>query len=90
MISASLDVYLLHIYKELGFDELICTEVATCNNLCTGELIRGNCRAINKVIFLNNLLECKTYELFAYGDSKGDKELLELADHSFFKPFQKI
>ena len=26
-------------------------------------------------------------KIFAYGDSRGDKELLEFADISYFKPF---
>ena len=26
--------------------------------------------------------------IYAYGDSRGDKELLELADKSFYKPFR--
>lgn len=30
----------------------------------------------------------KEYQLYVYGDSRGDKEVLELADFPFYRKFQ--
>jgi hypothetical protein len=30
----------------------------------------------------------EAYELIAFGDSRGDKELLDFADKGFYKPFR--
>lgn len=53
--------------------------------LLTGKFSTPNCKGEEKVIRLNdrvaNLSEC---EIFAYGDSSGDRQLLEIADHPNF------
>lgn len=88
LVSASLNLYLEHVYQKIGFNDLLCSEVEVINNKTTGSLIGKNCRAKNKVVRLENLLgNIDEYELYAYGDSAGDKQMLEIADHSFYRFF---
>ena len=47
-----------------------------------------NCFGPEKVRRVKEKYELENYEkIYAYGDSRGDKELLEFADYSDFKPF---
>lgn len=88
MVSASLNFYLEPIAKELGFEDLLCTEVVSAEGACTGEMKGENCRAAAKVRRLEALLgPLSQYEFYAYGDSDGDTEMLEAADHPAFMPF---
>ena len=52
------------------------------NGIITGRFLTKNCYGQEKV---NRLLEVEPnrsdYELFAYGDSRGDKEMIEFADY---------
>jgi len=88
MVSASLDLYLEPMAKRLGFDELLCTRLSAKNNVLSGRLLGANCRGIGKTVQLELLVgPLAGVELYAYGDSAGDKEMLEAAMHPFFKPF---
>jgi HAD superfamily hydrolase (TIGR01490 family) len=89
MVSASLSFYLEPIAQQLGFDDLLCTELAASEGVCSGELQGENCRAAEKVRRLQSLLgKLEDYEIYAYGDSDGDTEMLAVADHPAFKPFR--
>lgn len=88
LISASLSFYLEPVARQLGFEQLLCTRVKSFNGICSGELNGGNCRAREKVRRLEELLgSTSQYEIYAYGDSEGDTEMLNIADHSEFSPF---
>lgn len=88
MVSASLNFYLEPIVQQLGFEDLLCTEVVSLGGTCTGEMKGENCRAAAKVRRLEALLgSLNQYELYAYGDSDGDAEMLEASDHPAFMPF---
>lgn len=89
MVSASLDGYLQYVATTLGFDDLLCTTLEVDEQqVCTGATVGGNCRAMAKVHRLQQHLgDLSQFELYAYGDSAGDKEMLEVADHPSFKPF---
>ncbi|MDR3055296.1 MAG: HAD-IB family hydrolase [Zoogloeaceae bacterium] len=91
MVSASLSFYLEPIARQLGFDDLLCTELASTEGVCSGELQGENCRAAEKVRRLQSLLGAlDDYEIYAYGDSDGDTEMLAAADHPAFKPFRAL
>ena len=55
----------------------------------TGKLINGNCYGNEKVLRVMRLVNIEDYEeIYAYGDSRGDKELLSIAHKPFYKPFR--
>jgi HAD superfamily hydrolase (TIGR01490 family) len=88
MVSASLEFYLEPIAKQLGFDDLLCTEIASTQGICSGRLKGRNCRAAEKVKRLEALLGTRgKYKIYAYGDSDGDAEMLSFADHPEFRIF---
>jgi len=85
LVSASLGAYLHPLGARLGVDAVLCTEAAVGDDgRYTGELIGENCRGPEKerrlrTWLLDNNLEHA--ELWAYGDSRGDRELLLAAHH---------
>ena len=89
MVSASLDLYLEPISHELGFDDLLCTRPSKNHRVFNGSLDGKNCRAQEKVVKLKELLgDLSSVELHAYGDSVGDKEMLEAASYPHWRPFE--
>ena len=90
MVSASLDLYLKPIAEKLGFHDLLCTMLSVNNHLFDGQLLGGNCRGTEKVRRLETLQgPLSEYELFAYGDSAGDREMLAVATHPHYRVFEK-
>lgn len=71
-----------------GFKYVIATNIEIKNNLLTGKF-DGPCPyGIEKVNRFNKLGFIKNeYTLYVYGDSSGDKKLLEMADYPFFRSF---
>ena len=58
------------------------------NGIVTGAFNSRNCKGIEKVNrFLEVFPERKTYTLYAYGDTIGDKNLLDFADNPYFQIF---
>lgn len=89
MVSASLDLYLEPTAAALGFDDLLCTSPSANHLVFDGGLAGKNCRGPEKVSRLRNLLgNLADFEIYAYGDSAGDRELLEKADHAYFRVFE--
>ncbi len=87
IISASPEIYLIPWGKKIGAHDILASKLEVGREgEITGKLSGPNCRGLEKVKRLKELLGSeKTYELFAYGDSRGDKELLAFADHSYFR-----
>lgn len=85
IVSASYLSYLAPIARELGFDEVLSTELEfDTTGRATGNLLRGNCRGEEKAHRLRAWIETLGTEgvvLYAYGDSSGDHEMLSMADH---------
>lgn len=82
IITASVEEWVNPFCQLLNIKGVIATKVEVDNNgLLTGRFLTHNCYGQEKV---NRLLliepERNQYELFACGDSKGDKELLSFAD----------
>ena len=87
LVSASLDVYLEPLGDKLGFDAVLATGLAIDDDdRLTGDLEGPNVRAHEKVVRLRRWLGGDPCELWAYGDSAGDRELLALADHGYRVP----
>lgn len=89
MVSASLNLYLEKAAKDLGFDDLLCTTLEEQEDIFTGKLEGANCRCQEKVNRLEALLgDLAQYELYAYGDSAGDEQMLAIANHPGYRAFE--
>jgi phosphatidylglycerophosphatase C len=83
IVSASLDLYLRPVARLLGVHELLCTSLEVDGNgMCTGRMLGGNCRGPAKATRLRAYVGGGPVELWAYGDSAGDTEMLAMADHA--------
>lgn len=91
LVSAGLGIYLQPWAKSVGFHDLICTQVVVDKNgITNGNIDGANCFGPEKVKRLINLIGPKNqYTLYAYGDSRGDRELLELADYKYYRQMPK-
>lgn len=68
----------------------LCTRIEVKNNRLTGRLLGRNCYGEEKVRRIEEALPHRErYHLIAYGDSRGDKEMLEYADERHYKPFRR-
>ncbi len=87
-VSASLVSYLRPLLGDrLSFDEVIAVELEVGETgRLTGEMVRPNVRGPQKAVRLGEWLEATggvdDLELWAYGNSSGDAELLAMADHA--------
>lgn len=69
--------------------ELLSTRLEVKDNIITGKFSTPNCFGIEKVNRVKEKHDLSQYQhIYAYGDSSGDKELLELAHECFYKPFR--
>ena len=88
IISASPENWILPFAKACDIDIVIATKIDIEDKKVTGKFKSKNCYGIEKV---NRLLELfpkrSDYYLYAYGDSRGDKELLSFADKGHYKGF---
>lgn len=88
IVSASLADWIKPWAFRNGFRDVIATEAEVLDGVLTGKLATPNCRGGEKVRrFLNHYKDRDRYLLYAYGDSNGDRKLLELADKPFFRSF---
>ena len=84
VVSASIDCWIRPWCEKNGL-ELIATKLEIKNNKISGKLLTKNCYGQEKVNRIKNQYNLNDYNhIYAYGDSKGDKEMLELANFSFF------
>lgn len=87
IISASIDNWVQPFFPSV---KVLGTQVEVRDGMLTGRFLSSNCFGQEKV---NRLLtvypQRSDYHLTAYGDSKGDRELLAFADESYYKPFRR-
>ncbi len=85
MVSASPDIYLQRVARQLGFEGLLCTEMAVQDRRLTGLMRTPNCHGEEKVVRLNAWLterfgaDASRLTLYAYGDTGGDLPMLRMA-----------
>ena len=84
LVSASLEDYLIPFANSLGIKNVIATKLEIKDDVLTGKMLGPNCRAQEK---LNRI-----YQYFgdveiiaAYGDSRGDKEMIEAAKEKHYR-----
>ncbi len=89
-VSASLSNYLWPVARYLGVTDVVAVELEHRDGVLTGSMVHPNVRAAQKAVRLRNWLgvppqgPLRGIELWAYGNSSGDHELLELADHAYW------
>ena len=87
IVSASIDNWVQPFFANV---KVLGTQIEVVDDKLTGRFLTKNCYGQEKV---NRILALypnrQDYHLTAFGDSKGDKELLAWADESYFKPFRK-
>ncbi len=90
LVSASLELYLQPWAEKCGFDDVLCSSLEIGENgITTGRLSGENCFGPEKLQRLENLLgRLSDYTVYAYGDSRGDRELLAAADHAYYRYFK--
>lgn len=90
IISASIDNWVRPFFDEIDKKiQVLGTQIEIKGGRLTGQFTTKNCYGLEKVNRLTALYPHReAYELIAFGDSRGDKELLEFADKGFYKPFR--
>ena len=98
IVSASIDNWVKCFVPYFGVNDedrqyitVLGTQVETdTDGLLTGRFTTKNCYGAEKVRRIEaHCGDRTTYELTAYGDSRGDKEMLAYADKGYFKPFRQ-
>ena len=86
LVSASPTLYLKLWAKSAGFDAVLATELEFRNDTFSGRLAGPNCWGPEKVRRLRQWFGSdQPGVLYAYGDSRGDREMLALADHPWLR-----
>ena len=87
IVSASMECWLKSWCKINGV-ELLGTKLKVKDSKISGKFLSKNCYGSEKVIRIKKNYNLEKYKvIYAYGDSVGDKEMLELAHIRNFKPF---
>ena len=88
VISASAENWIIP-WARLHGVEVIATRMQIVNGKITGKIEGKNCYGPEKVIRLKEVLKLEDYDIiYAYGDSKGDRELLSVSDVPNYKTFK--
>lgn len=90
IVSASPSFVVAPFAERLGADRLIATEMAyDREGRATGRFATPNCRGPEKVVRLKEAFGDDVVLRAAYGDTAGDREMLEIAEIKGFKVFQE-
>lgn len=88
IVSASIENWIKPFFE--GKDvSVVSTQLETREGKLTGVFKTRNCYGAEKVNRINSICPPRReYVLIAYGDSRGDKEMLEYSDIAHYKPFR--
>ncbi len=85
VVSASFEEYLQYWTDKMGI-QLIGTRLETLQGKLTGHFKTLNCHGPQKVLRIQGKIDLSQYaKIIAYGDSKGDREMLGLAQEKYYK-----
>lgn len=84
LVTASLELYLSPWAGREGFDAVLATELDFRNERFAGRLATPNCWGKEKAMPLQERLSTRPPSvLYVYGDSRGDREVLAMADRKW-------
>jgi phosphatidylglycerophosphatase C len=87
LVSASLAIYLQPWAQHMGIQDVLGTELEVQEGRLTGRIRGKNCYGPEKLARLQRLINVDHCCLYAYGDSKGDRELLSVAQYPYYRTF---
>ena len=88
IVSASINLWLQD-WCHLNNFILIASELEIVNGRITGNLLSNNCYGPEKVKRILNKYNLSDYSyIYAYGNSRGDYEMLSIAHEKHYKPFR--
>ena len=88
LVSASLESYLIPWARTLGVETVLATQVEVRDNLLTGTMLGSNCRCEQKVArIIARFGEAPV--IAAYGDSRGDHEMLAVSQNPGLLVFEE-
>lgn len=87
VVSASIDNWVRPFLPDI---KIVGTQIEVLNGLLTGHFTTPNCYGREKVNRIERVLTSPRSELniIAFGDSRGDYEMLKYADEAHYKPFR--
>lgn len=99
VVSASIDNWVRPFFSQRGWDsiEILGTQIEVKDGKVTGQFLTPNCYGPEKVRRIYEALTeryaqfCREqYCIEAFGDSRGDTEMLAFADQANYKPFREL
>jgi HAD superfamily hydrolase (TIGR01490 family) len=88
IVSASLDIWLYDWAKEMNI-KLISTRLGFKGEKYIGHFDTQNCNGLEKLKRIKCEIDLENYSnIYAYGDSNGDKNMFSIANQVSFKPFR--
>ena len=90
IVSASIENYLQDWCEKNSFSYLA-TQIGVKNGKVSGQFISKNCYGKEKVRRIKERYPLQDYDIiYAYGDTKGDLPMLDIANYSKYKPFHRL
>lgn len=87
LVTASLDIWVKPFAEKFKMN-LLATRAEFKNEIFTGNFVGNNCNGGEKVHRIKEALQGKKFDkTIAFGDTSGDKEMLEWANESHFEFF---
>jgi len=90
VVSASVENWVRPFFGDVSTAiQFLCTRVEVKDGVLTGRFLTKNCYGKEKVARLRTLYpDRRAIELTAYGDSRGDREMLDYANEGYYRPFR--
>ncbi len=97
IVSASIDNWVTPFFIHLGLEgaHILGTQIEVKNGKVTGHFLSPNCYGVEKVARICQDLSLtpeqarEKYDILAFGDSEGDREMLSFAHTAHYKPFRE-
>ncbi len=93
VVSASIDNRVRPFFQQRGLDavKVLGTQIEVVDGKLTGRFLSRNCYGAEKVQRITEVLTAdrSSYYIEAFGDSRGDREMLAFADRGHYKPFRE-